>query len=166
MRTAHRALVLAPLLVGVLGSTAIVFAQGSGSELGWLAGCWEQQRGGVLVEEQWTSPRGGGMFGISRTTRGDSLLEFEFMRIRSRGDSVFFAAQPSGQAPSEFPGSTDGPRSLLFSNPAHDFPQRIRYRAVGDSLHARIEGTLHGRERSVDFRYARVACAGPAARGT
>ena len=74
---------------------------------------------------------GGNLLGISRTTRGDSLAGFEFMRIHGRGDTLIFAAQPSGQPPADFFATLVGDRDVLFENPAHDFPQRIRYRAVG-----------------------------------
>jgi hypothetical protein len=49
---------------------------------------------------------------------------------------------------------------VLFENAAHDFPQRIGYRRLGnDSLVAWIEGTRQGRTRRVEFPYGRVACA-------
>ncbi|MGH8854313.1 MAG: hypothetical protein ACREWI_08545 [Telluria sp.] len=45
----------------------------------------------------------------------------------------------------------------MFENPAHDFPQRIIYRRVGDTgLHARIEGKGKG----IDFPMRRTACGG------
>ena len=47
---------------------------------------------------------------------------------------------------------------MVFENPKHDFPQRIRYRLKGDTLHARIEGTINGKERAIDFPYQRASC--------
>jgi hypothetical protein len=127
--------------------------------LHWFAGRWERRAGSLTVEEQWLAPRGGVLLGVSRTTRGDSLVEFEFMRIHARGDTLVLAAHPSGQAPAEFRARATTVREVVFENPAHDFPQRIRYRAVGaDSLLARIEGTRGGRTRGVDFGYGRTAC--------
>jgi hypothetical protein len=128
-------------------------------ELRWLAGCWERRSGTLLIEEQWTVPRAGVLLGVSRTTRGDSLIGFEFMRIHSRGDTLIFAAQPSGQAAAEFSGRSPAAGSVVFENAAHDFPQRIHYRATGaDSLHARIEGMQQGQLRGVNFPYARASC--------
>lgn len=47
----------------------------------------------------------------------------------------------------------------VFENPNHDFPQRIIYRLVTvDSLVARIEGRIDGKERSSDFPYRRARC--------
>ena len=131
--------------------------------LAWLAGCWERRTARGLVEEQWTAPRGGLLLGTSRTTRGDSVVEYEQMRIHEVGDTLVFTASPSRQATTSFrAGAAGAAGGVTFENPAHDFPQRVRYApaAGGDSLLARIEGTRDGRTRGVDFPYARVACPG------
>lgn len=123
-----------------------------------MQGCWQRRATGRVIEEQWMKPRGGNMLGMSRTVRGDSLMEYEFLRLFERGEKLVYAAQPSGQPPAEFTAVTSEEGVLVFEDPAHDFPQRISYRAAGDSLFARIEGQLNGRERNIDFRYARAAC--------
>jgi hypothetical protein len=51
-----------------------------------------------------------------------------------------------------------GGDEVVFENPAHDFPQRIRYRASGAALQARIEGTMNGKTRGIDFPYTRTNC--------
>lgn len=52
-----------------------------------------------------------------------------------------------------------GEGEALFENPEHDFPQRIIYRLEKDgSLFARIEGTINGKERGVDFPMKRARC--------
>ena len=134
------------------------------SALGWMAGCWARESNGRLVEEFWQAPRAGTMLGVSRTTAGDRLVEYEALRIYAVGDTLVLAAAPARQAPAEFraaPPHTPG-GEIVFADPAHDFPQRIRYRPAGggDSLVARIEGTSNGAQRAVDYRYARVACPG------
>ena len=127
----------------------------------WLAGCWERRSGNRLVEEQWIAPRGGMMLGMGRTTRGDSVVEFEHTRIYTLGDTLVFAATPSGQRPAEFRAVGPVGDEVRFENPAHDFPQRVIYRRAGtDSLIARVEGTRGGQARGFDFAYRRAACAG------
>ena len=129
--------------------------------LAWLAGCWELRAGARLVEEQWLAPRGGMLLGVGRTTRGDSVVEYEFMRIYTRGDTVVFAATPSGQPAAEFRGAMPSAELVTFENPAHDFPQRVQYRRVTrDSIVARVEGTQGGMVRGIDYPYRRVTCAG------
>jgi hypothetical protein len=127
--------------------------------LGWLAGCWQGGGGTTVVDEQWMQPRGGVMLGMSRTTRGDSVVEFEQLRIYTRGGRAVYAATPSGQAAAEFEARTTGDSTVVFENPAHDFPQRIIYRRQGaDSLVARIEGTRGGKVRGIDYPYRRISC--------
>jgi hypothetical protein len=123
-----------------------------------MKGCWERRAGTRLVEEQWMAPRGGMMLGMARTVRGDTLVEYEQVRIFERNGRLVYAAQPSRQAPAEFESTSFESNSIVFANPAHDFPQRISYRSSGDSLFARVEGTMNGQKRGVDFRYARVVC--------
>lgn len=106
-------------------------------------------------------PRGGTMLGMSRTTRGDTLVEFEQLRIFERDGKLVYAAQPSRQALTEFTSTTVSDTLLVVENPSHDFPQRIHYRRAGaDSLVARIEGTMGGQARGIDFPYVRAACPG------
>jgi hypothetical protein len=123
-----------------------------------MHGCWERRSGNRHVEEQWMRPRGGMMMGMSRTVRGDTAVEYEFVRLFERSGALIYAAQPSGQAPAEFTSTAITEGAITFANPQHDFPQRVIYRLAGDSLHARVEGIMNGRERGVDFRYARVRC--------
>ena len=104
-------------------------------------------------------PRGGAMLGMSRTTRRDTVVEYEHLRIFDRGGKTVYAALPSGQALTEFETASIGDTLVTFENAAHDFPQRIIYRRRGaDSVIARIEGMRGGQLRGVDFPYRRVAC--------
>lgn len=97
---------------------------------------------------------------MSRTTRSDRLVGYEFLGIHERGDTLVLVAEPAGQARTEFRARGPvPPRAVVFENPGHDFPQRIHYRAVGsDSLRARVEGTRGGERRGFDVAYARTAC--------
>jgi hypothetical protein len=101
------------------------------------------------------------LLGVSRTIRGDTLIDYEFSRIVETDSGLTFVAQPSGQAPASFVARSVAPKRIIFENMAHDFPQRIIYQRVqNDSLFARIEGTMRGVVRTVDFRYRRVVCPG------
>ena len=127
--------------------------------LGWLAGCWERGSGALVMEEQWMRPRGDAMLGVSRTTRRDTVVAYEHLRIFDRGGRTVYAALPSGQSLTEFETASTSDSLVTFENPTHDFPQRVIYRRRGaDSLLARIEGMRGGQLRGVDFPYRRVAC--------
>lgn len=134
-------------------------APNGAQHLGWLAGCWERSSGATIIEEQWMRPRGGAMLGMSRTTRRDTVVEFEHLRIFDRAGRTVYAAMPSGQVPTEFETAVTSDSLVTFENPAHDFPQRVIYRRRGaDSLIARIEGVRGGQVRGIDFPYRRATC--------
>lgn len=125
----------------------------------WMAGCWVRESGARRIDEQWMAPRAGIMLGVSRTVRGDTLVEYEHLTIERRGGTLVYRASPSGQPPAEFTATSVQAGEVVFENPAHDFPQRIIYRARGtDSLVARIEGPVEGGMRSAEFPYRRGAC--------
>ena len=122
----------------------------------WLAGPWVTVRGSRTIEEQWNAPRGGMMQATGRTTQGDRLVEFEFLRIVRRNGSLVFIAQPNGVPPTEFALTSHGPDSVRFENPAHDFPQVVRYRLAGPgSLVAVVSAVSGGKERAIRFDYRR-----------
>ncbi len=124
----------------------------------WLCGRWVMERGERTVEETWLDPRGGTLFAIGRTLRGDRLLEFEFLRIERRGDSLAFVAQPNGRPPTEFRLVERGERSVRFENRAHDFPQVVRYWSeTPGTLSAEVSGTMNGEERAIRFEYRSAA---------
>ena len=110
-------------------------------DVAWLQGTWVSAAGGRTVEEYWTSPRGGAMFAISRTLKGDRLIEFEYLRIVQREGGLVYVAQPNGKPPTDFPLTRLEDRSVTFENPDHDFPKVIKYAAREDgSLKASVGG--------------------------
>jgi hypothetical protein len=132
------------------------------SNLGWMAGCWEARSTRRLVEEQWMVPRSTVMLGMSRTVRGDTLVEYEVLRLEERADSLFYVANPVRQAQAQFLATSATDSSVVFENPTHDFPKKISYYRLGpDSVVARVEGDLSGKNRVLEFRYARMPCAAP-----
>ncbi|MFN8178054.1 MAG: DUF6265 family protein [bacterium] len=132
------------------------------ARVSWLAGCWELALPGRTVEENWMAPRGGCMIGVGRSVRGDSLFESEFVLLREQDGRLAYEAHPSGQPSAVFLSGDVTDSSVVFENPAHDYPQRVGYRRVGaDSLLAWIDGTVRGQSRRVDFPLRRVRCPGP-----
>jgi Domain of unknown function (DUF6265) len=147
-------------LKGVLMSTLLSIclyaakATAPVNDLNWLSGTWKLEADGKIVEEHWTTPGGGAMLGISRTIKNGKMVEFEFLRIEQREDSMVYIAQPQGGPPTEFRLDSAKATEVVFANPQHDFPQRIRYRHNPDgSLTARIEDVSG--KKGMDFHYAR-----------
>jgi hypothetical protein len=124
--------------------------------LAWLAGNWGGVKEGVESEESWTAPQGGAMLGVHRDVRAGRMVGFEFLRIDTEKDGLTYWASPGGRAATPFRLTGAGPRWVVFENPAHDFPQRVRYWMGDDGkLHARIEGTLQGKPGSEEWSWSR-----------
>jgi hypothetical protein len=128
--------------------------------LQWIAGCWEGNHGGRVVEEQWMKPGGKTMIGMSRTIKSGVMIENEFLVLVQRKDGLIqYVAKPSGQEEASFNFVKQEGKSVVFENTRHDFPQRIIYKLISaDSLVARIEGTLNGKGTGIDFPYRRLKC--------
>ena len=111
------------------------------SSLSWLAGTWVQTRGDSRVEETWTAPESGTLFGINRTAKGGVTTFHEFLRIEPREAGLTYVALPKGAAKETgFTVAEHGPSWVRFENPAHDFPTAITYKRVDDSLEIAVRG--------------------------
>jgi hypothetical protein len=149
------------LLSAVLAASGAVFLEERDrtERLRWMAGCWEEVSDGSTVEEMWMAPKAGTMFGVSRTIRGGATVGHETIRIFERAGRLVYAANPSGQSPTEFTETELSDSLVVFANPAHDFPQFIRYRRQGTrSLWARVYGKMDGKDAGFDSRYRRARC--------
>lgn len=104
-------------------------------DVAWMAGHWTA----ADSEEVWLAPRGELMTGMSRTVK-NGRATFEFIRIQATKDGVFYFAQPGGRPAVAFRLVEASPSRAVFSNPEHDFPQRIIYAMRDGQLCASVEG--------------------------
>ncbi len=144
-------LILLALAVAVAAAEADPPSLG---DLGWLAGHWKGQLGGAEIEELWLAPAGSQMIGINRTLVDGQAVAFENLRIEEDGEGVVYLASPGGRCPAtEFRLESLESNRVVFSNPAHDFPQSIEYRREGDVLHAKISGTENGEAKVIQWSW-------------
>lgn len=138
--------------------------------LAWIEGCWRGTVNQREFREQWMPLRGGLLLGVSQVVMGGKTQGYEYLRIESRADGIYYVAVPSGEKEDAFKFSgrtldTTGDRNdELFTfenqNPAQEFPRRIIYRhATGGWLYAHVEGKVNGAERSVIYPMRRIDCA-------
>ena len=105
----------------------------------WMAGTWMTEDGANWSDEVWTDARGGLMLGVARTGFGPRLDSWEVTQIRQKSDgTISFLVQPQGKPAAEFPMVLVSEEAIEFANPAHDYPQRIRYWRQGKLLMAEI----------------------------
>lgn len=144
---------LAALAIAASGPAAAQSKPAAGELPAWMAGCWEQASGDHWTEECWMGPRGGIMLGAGRSGVGSALREWEATEILAGSDGkLAYWASPQGAARVEFPMVSQGPREIVFANPAHDYPQRIRYWMEGDALNAEISTIGGGRPMRWSYR--------------
>ena len=161
---AHRTLAAVAVLCALLAAVALVAAKrraisvnaDDGDALqpvGWMAGDWETRDATTYVEEHWTRPAGGAMLGNSRAIRDGKMTEFEFLRIESRSDGVFYMPQPAGRPAVDFKFTPTTKDEAVFANPGHaDHLKRIFYpRNAAGTLMARIEGESNGKSFAKDW---------------
>ena len=126
------------------------------AKLSWMAGTWIQEKDGVTTRETWLAPLGGTMAGASQTNRPPRMPRVEHMTITVERAGATFTAFLPGQPPTPFVLKPGGADEAVFENPTHDFPKRVIYRRCEADLCARIEGTVSGKARVVEWRYRRL----------
>ena len=108
-------------------------------DLAWMTGHWSSTKDGLVMEEIWTSPRGGVMLGLHGDAR-ETKASFEFIRIAVTPEGIVYFAQPGGRPPTPFTLTEVSGTRAVFANPQHDFPKRIVYWLDAGKLCARVEG--------------------------
>ncbi len=127
---------------------------------GWMAGTWMMEHGSDWAEEVWTAPRGGMMLGMGRSGFGPDVQVWESLRIEKGPDGrLGYVAQVKGGTLVRFPMATFSDAAIEFANPAHDYPQRIRYWREGQLLMA--ETAMLDGSRAERWNFRPVATAAP-----
>ncbi len=103
--------------------------------LAWMTGCW--QTGGGETREVWTRGTDDIYFGFNVVERNGALAFFEQLRLEKRAGGWVYVASPRGGTGVPFALTEHEDTAAAFTNPSHDFPQKIAYRRDGDTLTAR-----------------------------
>lgn len=144
---------LITLSLGTGGAAAS--AQAASAAPGWMAGCWLQEKADRWTEECWMEPRGGIMLGSGRSGQGDKVSEWEATQILPGPDGrLAYWASPDGSARTAFPIASSAPNEIVFADPKHDYPQRIRYWRDGETLNAEL--SLMDGSQPMRWSYRRV----------
>jgi hypothetical protein len=120
------------------------------AQMDWLPGFWTGKTQTLSLEERWTPLASGSTLGLARSLRGSSLASFEFLCIAEKNGTLVYTAMPDGRTtPTHFTLTRLTDDSATFENPAHDFPQMIRYtRRPDGSLETTISGANNARAQS------------------
>ena len=160
-----RATLLLAALAGLLPSPVRSLAADAAAPftvdgLAFLAGSWQTVPGPAepAVEEHWMKPAGGTLIGMGRVSAGGKTYFFEYLRVETRPDGIYYVAQPKGGPPTAFKLVKLAPGEAVFENLEHDFPKRLIYKKLADGgLFARTEGDGTEKEKPSEFRYRPLA---------
>jgi peptidylprolyl isomerase len=146
--------ILAIALVAALTGMPLSAAEGLPA---FMAGDWCAVSGDSRFEERWTGAEGGRMYAVARSFKGERITGFEFLRIEPQPTGYAYLAQPGGRPATAFKLIEQTEQRVVFTNPAHDFPQRIEYFRDASGLHALVSGPPKPGEapQRFDFRPGR-----------
>ncbi len=137
------------------------------AQLAWLEGCWQGTVNRREYREHWMPLRGNLLVGVSQTVARGRTQGFEYLRLESRPDGVYYVASPPGKTElalklsgAAIDVAGDGKDQVFtFVNPALDFPQKITYRRGSDGwLYAGVEGKSAGVDKQVTYPMRRIDC--------
>jgi hypothetical protein len=104
-----------------------------------MTGDWEGSAASGTFDEHWTVERGGLMLGVGREVLTNGTF-FEYMRLESRPDGIYYVPQPKGNPPHDFKLIELHGTSAIFESPGGDRISRVSYQRIGNELHARVQG--------------------------
>jgi hypothetical protein len=127
------------------------------TQFSWLVGTWKMNAGSGYVIEQWKQLNDSTFRGKSLFVKapGDSMLQESIELSFRKGEWSYnpTVVDQNNRQPVKFQVIFIGKGEFICENPVHDFPQRIAYRRIKNSLFASIEGTRNGKYAKVNFDF-------------
>jgi hypothetical protein len=126
----------------------------------WMLGKWTMGNGDTLSIETWEMKNDSVFYATSMDVKaGKDTLRYENITIEQRGSELFYIPVVKGQnngKPVEFKHKVQESypvkgSEVVFENIKHDFPQRIMYQLLGDTLFASISGPMDGHDVVMRF---------------
>ncbi|MEO8069247.1 MAG: hypothetical protein ABI599_16230 [Flavobacteriales bacterium] len=123
-----------------------------------LAGRWSNalDTGAMHMYEEWTQPDSTHWTGLGFVMAGSDTVSIEDLRMVRNGTVITYGARLSTQNNGEwvdFELQASGADTLLFTNPAHDFPKEIRYTKEGGGWRVLVEGSDPGKGDPFELLY-------------
>ncbi|WP_091084582.1 DUF6265 family protein [Flavobacterium gillisiae] len=121
----------------------------------WLLGQWETKSEDGTLTETWKKVNDSTYNGSSFFLKGKDTIHYETIVLQQIGEQLSYNANVRGQnddKPVAFLLAETKENQLVFTNPAHDYPQKISYTQVSkDSLVAEISGIQSGKPSSEKY---------------
>lgn len=139
-----------------LGVTITASAQ-KAEQVKWMAGTWKINTGNGAIVEQWKTINDSTLAGISYFVKGNTdTIPQETIELSFRNGEWHYIPTVKNQnnaQPVPFKIIFLKAQEFIAENPAHDFPQRIAYRRIGNRIYASIEGRRNGKYGKQNFDF-------------
>lgn len=123
-------------------------------------GSWQMKMKKGILGERWTQASSTELQSRGFKINGRDTTWLEQVSLVQKADGIYYISIIQNQNGGEavpFKLTKAEHNRFEFTNPQHDFPQRVVYELVKpDSLHAWIDGTNHGTFAKQEFFYKRV----------
>ncbi len=133
---------------------------GTIKEMAWLAGKWQNKTPDGIAFENWRVADDSTLKGESGFIKGADTVISETIVLEQRNNVVSYVPTVKNQNEGKaipFKLIEAAGDSFVFSNPAHDFPDKITYlKKAATAMHARISGKMGGKETTETFTLEKV----------
>jgi hypothetical protein len=123
-------------------------------------GSWRMKTAKGVTGERWKKVSNDELQNQAFKINGKDTMLLERVQLVKKGNDVYYISMVQNQNDGKsvpFKLTESANNQFIFSNPAHDFPQRIVYQFVTqDSIHAWIDGQYNGKFIKQDFYYKRT----------
>ena len=124
------------------------------NELSWLMGRWEDKSGQGMLSETWKALNDSTYTAETYyEIQGDTVFT-EKIRLEERRDGIVYlpaVSDQNGGKPVMFRLTSSGKSRAVFESKQHDFPQKLIYELIGDSIRVTISGMEKGASKTEDF---------------
>ena len=121
----------------------------------WLVGSWENKSDEGILSESWSKSNDSTYVGNAFYIKSNDTLHHESMTLLQKGSDIVYMATVKGQnndEPVTFLLTKSDAKELVFENPNHDYPQKIRYQQITtDSIVVTISGKQEGKVTSETY---------------
>ncbi len=123
-----------------------------------VGGTWEMKKKDGYTCERWVKINTNELKSIAFKIKDKDTSIYESVSLTNKNGVIAYTVSGAdNSAPVTFKLTSAKNNQYIFSDPTHDFPQRVVYQFVKpDSIHAWVDGKYEGKIIKVDFYYNRV----------
>lgn len=130
------------------------------NDLKWLVGKWQNTTPDGLGYENWTMINDSTFAAVAGFIKGKDTMVLETISLEQRNGELNYIPTVKDQnegKPVAFKLTEAAGDSVVFSNPGHDFPNKITYTKKSEkSILAKISGKIQGQDHSELFPMTKV----------